>query len=86
MPRYIDADKCLDTMLDEMAGTGYQSRAMDVIRLAPTEDVAEVKHGKWVKPTPVSQEYCNQCGLTPKMIFGILPNYCPHCGAIMDLK
>ena len=50
------------------------------------EDVQEVKHGKWIKPTPCSQEYCNQCGLTPKMVFGVLPNYCPHCGAKMDKR
>ena len=54
------------------------------VRNLPSSDVAEVKHGKWIKPTPVSQEYCGQCGLTPKMIFGMLPNYCPHCGAKMD--
>ena len=47
-------------------------------------DFQEVKHGKFIKPTPCSQEYCNQCGLTPKMVFGILPKYCPHCGAKMD--
>ena len=49
-------------------------------------DVVEVRHGKWIKPTPCSQEYCNQCGLTPKMVFGMLPNYCPNCGAKMDGK
>lgn len=48
-----------------------------------TADVVEVRHGKWIKPTRYSQEYCNQCGMTPKMIFGILPDYCPHCGAKM---
>lgn len=34
----------------------------------------------WIKPTPCSQEYCGHCGLTPKMLFGMLPTYCPHCG------
>lgn len=52
----------------------------------PAADVVEVRHGEWVKPTPCSQEYCSQCGLTPKMVFGMLPNYCPHCGAKMDGK
>lgn len=39
--------------------------------------------GKWIKATPYSQEYCNQCGLTPKTIFGKLPPFCPNCGANM---
>lgn len=52
----------------------------------PPADVVDVKHGEWIKATPCSQEYCNQCGLTPKTIFGILPNYCPNCGAKMDKK
>lgn len=39
--------------------------------------------GEWIKATPYSQEYCNQCGLTPKTIFGKLPPYCPNCGAKM---
>lgn len=39
--------------------------------------------GKWIKATPYSQEYCNQCGLTPKTIFGKLPPFCPNCGAKM---
>lgn len=41
---------------------------------------ADEPPGKWLKATPASQEYCSRCGLTPKMIFGILPDYCPHCG------
>lgn len=41
------------------------------------------REGKWIKATPYSQEYCNQCGLTPKTIFGKLPPFCPNCGAKM---
>ena len=47
-------------------------------------EVQQVVHGKWIKPTPCSQEHCNQCGLTPKMLFGVLPAHCPHCGTQMD--
>lgn len=53
------------------------------VETAPAADVRPVVKGEWIKPTPCSQEYCNQCGLTPKMIFGLLPNFCPHCGADM---
>ena len=44
----------------------------------------EVVHGRWHKPTPCSQEFCINCGLTPKTNFGWLPPYCPNCGAKMD--
>ena len=50
----------------------------------PTVDAVEVVHGKWHKPTPCSQEFCTNCGLTPKTNFGWLPPYCPNCGAKMD--
>ena len=37
----------------------------------------------WVKPTRVSQEFCSNCKLTPKMNFGTLPPFCPNCGSKM---
>lgn len=87
MARYIDADVCLDAMLDEMVGTGYQSRAMDVIKFTPTADVVEVKHGYWI-PVPSSdmstgKAYkCSECKI---MRYGCrLPPYCQECGAKMD--
>lgn len=43
----------------------------------------EQREGKWIKPSPCSQEICDQCGKCPKLIFGMLPNYCPNCGAKM---
>lgn len=36
---YIERQDVLDKMLSEMVGTGYQSRAMGVIKDAPTADV-----------------------------------------------
>ena len=56
----------------------------EVIANAPTVDAVEVVHGRWHKPTPCSQEFCTNCGLTPKTNFGWLPPYCPNCGAKMD--
>ena len=42
------------------------------------------REGKFIKATPYSEAYCNQCGLMPKLIFGKLPPYCPNCGAKME--
>ena len=53
----------------------------------PFDDTARLlRYGEWIKPTLCSQEYCSQCGKIPKMIFGILPDYCPHCGTKMIKK
>lgn len=54
------------------------------IEQLPTVEAVEVVHGRWHKPTPCSQEFCTNCGLTPKTNFGWLPPYCPNCGAKMD--
>lgn len=39
--------------------------------------------GEWVKPSASSAELCSECGRSPNMLFGILPPYCPNCGAKM---
>lgn len=48
-------------------------------------DVAPVVHGKWVNPKggfwEVSQ--CSVCGAWYPTT-GIVPHYCPNCGAKMD--
>lgn len=84
MGRYIDADECLDTMRDEMAGTGYQSIAMDIIKYAPTADVVEVKRGEWKRKG--QDIYCSVCGNESAYNpFGAskFSDYCPNCGADM---
>lgn len=58
MTRYIDAYECLDIMRDEMAGTGYQNRAMNVIQYAPTADVVSKKvfeQVRWERDTAIKQ-------------------------------
>lgn len=47
-------------------------------------DVKEEKHALWYKPSALSQYRCGNCGESPHMLFGILPDYCPWCGAKMD--
>lgn len=49
-------------------------------------DVDMVGRGKWVKPSEYSQVVCSRCGKTPKTLFGILPDFCPNCGADMRGK
>lgn len=66
------------------------------IKSAPSADVQEVKHGKWIKMYDILDDgdyYCSECRnhiniaterkapKTPRD-HGVL--YCPHCGAKMD--
>lgn len=95
MARYIDADfvteninLVLEEKKSEKETTAYFAfeQFKFLLGQAPTADVAEVKHGKFIKRTPCSEPECDQCGKCPKLVFGMLPNYCPHCGAKMDVK
>ena len=63
-----------------------------IINEQPTVDAVEVKHGRWdeieeevwhlYKRWPITRFRCSQC----KQIENKKSNYCPNCGAKMDLK
>lgn len=66
-----------------------------MIEPLPAADVAEVKHGKWIEVqkeniwndiVPVLE--CSACGKYTVGTRGIMTksNYCPNCGAKMDLE
>lgn len=76
MPRYVDAEK---------AHIYLNKTACKKIRFMPTADVAEVKHGYWIRKDykPCGHDYiCSVCG------FGVPLEYkhCPECTAKMDKK
>ena len=53
----------------------------------PAADVEPVRRGRWGKKQGGFWEFaaCSLCGeKTPTV--GIIPNFCPHCGAKMDLE
>lgn len=90
MPRYIDADKLVAErtifMQDEEAFDVSVVLVSD-IKLAPTADVAEVKHGEWRKSGPLLE--CQNCGEIYSQLGGNSDkdwNYCPSCGAKMGGK
>lgn len=83
MSRYIDADELKE--LYEGCEDLKVKCAVVLLNIddIPTADVVEVVHGEWVKPSEFSDPICNQCRQAPKTLFGVLPNYCPNCGAEM---
>lgn len=61
--------------------------ACNLIECVLPADVEPVRHGRWGKKQGGFWEFaaCSLCGeKTPTV--GITPNYCPNCGAKMDLE
>lgn len=90
--RLIDGD-ALDMYecLKSYYGDAWRD-AQEVIDNAPTVDAVPVKHGKWIYKGikgrfPACE--CSVCGNVENADWAVLGdnvNYCPNCGAKMDLK
>lgn len=92
MSRYIDADKLKESMCSQCRShckgeDDWCAAIYDVVD-APTEDVAEVKHGKWIHASVDMGFFrfrCSECGLDD--VYDEEREqyrYCPNCGARMD--
>lgn len=88
MARYIDAD-ALESIVqslneDGLEITRHEYKIIDrVIFEFPTVDIAERKHGEWIKAKGSLWDlaHCSVCG---KLVVGVDDaNYCPNCGADM---
>ena len=96
MAEYIERKMLKSEMTEAMCGTGYQQWAIDVIDRLPTADVVEVIHGKWEAGhyeggifDGTNFEKCSVCQferIFEDIRFKTTFNYCPNCGAKMDLK
>ena len=99
MAEYIEREAFLKSVLTAGIGkTIVEYSESDIgymIRKQPAADVAEVKHGKWIEVqkeniwndiVPVLE--CSACGKYTVGTRGIMTksNYCPNCGAKMDLE
>lgn len=108
--RYIDGDALYDKFQNlsyddwnQGVGTTWANayaEAADVVDDMPTEDVAPVRRGRWVKMSDADGYYfcCSECGeeLYREVVFNrefdLFPtkksinktNFCPFCGAKME--
>ena len=91
--RLIDADAMRNDWLENGENEYvYDTNAMlDSIDAQPTIDAVPVVHGEWIKRHNYSQGFyestdykCSVCGLERDWLGG--ENYCPNCGANMDVK
>ena len=86
---------CRDNCERKYDGTCHNCRMTETIADFPAADVAPVVHGKWLDEdfpekmaTVHEMAICSACReLSHKAEHGysILSDYCPHCGAKMDL-
>lgn len=73
-----------------MEGLVYNNPVYIAAKCAPAADVAPVVHGRWNRPFLSGTKrknpfcYCTNCAypVQPKR----MSNYCPGCGAKMDLE
>lgn len=70
----------------------FARKYREIILQAPTVDAVEVVHGRWVDRM-VRDWRCSECGEQIYKVrhvdgycFDDKPNYCPNCGAKMDLE
>ena len=80
MKEYIERVTALNALIRAL---GYCQCANDVITRIPAADVAEVRHGRWVRDKWLSGTHkliCSECSEWSSK----KSRYCPSCGARMD--
>lgn len=80
--RYIDVAVLWNTVIDRI-------QVLSEIKSFETDDVEPVKHGKWIYKKEWEKLITNECSICKQILTtqnGELMNYCPNCGAKMDLK
>lgn len=98
MADYIDRDRLIKKFCNHCYfDVGEKNCAEDcfdvkIIKSLPTEDVAPVVHGKWVKTDDDPEDTAYQCSVCGKEALykyntydSVCSEHCPNCGAKMDL-
>lgn len=87
---YIEREVALKNIKETIIGASefandIRNSAINAVNSAPTADVREVRHGKWVKRDVFGEDpiECDCCGNSVS-VYGY--DYCPNCGAKMDLE
>ena len=90
MAEYIERDELLKFKADVYDEDGHVLYAVPTgyIVAMPSADVAPVVHGRWVEKEKYTFGIIYDCSLCENRILdnGHSWNYCPNCGARMDLE
>lgn len=86
MTRYINADNAIAAIYHRLYVSVYDAQM--VIENIPTADVRENVHGEWLYeqliPNTIEGKMYGECSVCHKV--RIVDNFCPNCGAVMDMK
>lgn len=97
MPEYIELEKALESLqnkYENMYGrnpsfyAGYQF-VLENLKRIKSADVAPVIHAKWLESVSFESGFwvCSNCNFVSEALAAYkLYNYCPNCGAKMDLE
>lgn len=96
MAEYIEREKTVER-LRSLGNREYRKEKgtiQDAIKMisypeyTPSADVSPVVHGRWIEDHDYLK--CPECGIMVKQDFTFFDigdwNYCPNCGAKMDLE
>lgn len=96
MAEYIERETAIKALTnDAPEQVGYSREdAADCIRYMDAADVAPVRHGRWKKWNGDDRHHCAVCECYANaerdsygyIAYEFLDNYCPNCGAHMDLE
>ena len=86
MTKYIERDAAIKSLLNDVPGQVSYSRedAADCIFWLEAADVATIRYGKWLHHTLIDGHINAECSECHNV--RIIDNYCPNCGAKMDLE
>ena len=95
MTEYIKKEDIEQKIQDGLNNLVLGHDAIEVLGMIydmPAADVAPVRHGRWVNEQMIVGGFaetwacdCSVCGRTQREPLW-KPNYCPNCGAKMDLE
>lgn len=98
MADYVSRDDVKNALLNKgqhttryRLGETWELNFMEILEALdaiPAADIQPVKHGRWELTNNPSFRKCSECGAWwgKEFTTNNYANYCPHCGARMDLK
>ena len=88
MKKYIDKEDVKDLLIG-LDSIPWEEEVDDIVDRLATSDVKKVVHASWINAYPILEPHpmfmygiCSECGAET----GCTSNYCPECGATMDLE
>lgn len=93
MAKYVDVEvlmQDLDGCINELKAHGRELGVYEWLLgytgVVLPADVQEVKHGKWILQDDNKYAKCSECGVIRNIESQLGWNYCPNCGAKMDVE